>query len=616
MPITEPRTVSNGAGTTRDPLLGLIVIGISLAFIASEILIGGTHLLFAFPAYALLALVGLAGIWRAVSARNSGEPACFLGTALFFGYVLSRAAFSPDHYLARFDIYSILAGLIVYFLTATVLTDPRRRLSVLAILLVAGVVHSLVGAVQFRNGNNWMPIPFLPRLDYGSRASGFYLCPNHLAGLLEVVGIFGLSISLWSRWPAWAKLLTGYATLICYIGVILSGSRGGYLSTLFSLFVFVLLSLRITRAAGSALSIRLTTAGVVLAALAGIGAFLVISNSDYLTTRTQTVVDNTDIRLNYWRAAVKQWELNPAFGTGSRTYLYYARRFREPSVQMDPVYVHNDYLQLLAEYGIVGFVAFAAFFVVHLRAGWISARRLGPRRITATNRIRSNSMALNVGALGAIAAYSVHSFFDFNLHIPANLLVMAFVFGILANSGIQQERPGPRRAVPTLTGVTLAALSIVLAVQVYRLAPGEWYAERARIALREKQPAAALSAALAGVRFEQRNPQLFCFLGRSYQLSGERPEAAGERTSLLEAAIPAYQKATQLAPSDDSYLMELAYTLDSLNRFAEAEPVLDRALELDPKADAVRHYYELHLQRWKGTGQPKLEEPVPPEPPA
>ena len=83
---------------------------------------------------------------------------------------------------------------------------------------------------------------------------------DHLAGLLEIVGIFGLSISLWSRWPAWAKLMTGYATLVCYIGVILSGSRGGYLATVFSLVVFAILSLRIMRAAGSALSIRLAAA--------------------------------------------------------------------------------------------------------------------------------------------------------------------------------------------------------------------------------------------------------------------------------------------------------------------------------------------------------------------
>src|SRR6201999_4096797 len=100
--------------------------------------------------------------------------------------------------------------------------------------------------------------------DYGRRASGFYICPNHLAGLLEILGVFGLSISLWSRWPIWSKLLIGYATLICYIGVILTGRRGGYLSTVFSLLVFAILSLRVTRAAQSALHTRIGIAGLVL----------------------------------------------------------------------------------------------------------------------------------------------------------------------------------------------------------------------------------------------------------------------------------------------------------------------------------------------------------------
>ena len=89
--------------------------------------------------------------------------------------------------------------------------DTKTRLFLLVFLLTAALGHVAVGALQFRNGDNWMPIAFLQRFDYGRRASGFYICPNHLAGLLEVVGLFGLSVAFWSRWPVWAKLLAGYA---------------------------------------------------------------------------------------------------------------------------------------------------------------------------------------------------------------------------------------------------------------------------------------------------------------------------------------------------------------------------------------------------------------------
>lgn len=596
--------------------LGFILAGLATAFIACQILIGGTRLLFAFPTYGVLALVGLAGAWAIPTVRFAADRLCLAGTLVFAIYILIRAFFSPDAYLARFDIYSMLAGLIVYFVIATALTDSKKRMMILAALLAAGVVQTVIGSIQFRNGDNWMPISFLQRFDYGRRASGFYICPNHLAGLLEVLGVFGLSVTLWSRWPTWSKLLTGYATAICYIGIILTGSRGGYLSTLFSLFIFALLSVRITRAAGSGLYFRIGAAGLALVIIAAAGASLVIKNSDYLADRTKTVIDNKNVRLDFWRAALKQWNTSPLLGTGSRTYLYFGRRFRAAAVQMDPVYVHNDYLQLLAEYGVVGGLAFTIFLGAHLRAGLISARRLGPRRIQVSQRIRSNAMALNLGALAALAAYAVHSFFDFNLHIPANLLLMAFTFGILANSGVQEETKPARPLWFAMGRLGLGTLSLVLGVQVVRLAPAEWYAEEARTALNDHRPLLAMKSALKGLTTERHNPQLFYYLGRAHYLSGESQPAGPARDSFYAAALPAYEAARQLAPMDETYPLELAFTLDSLNRYAEAEWLFGEARELDPRSQARERYYEAHLEQWRGKAKPEATEPVAPEPPA
>src|SRR6202008_2517167 len=135
------------------------------------------------------------------------------------------------------------AALLVYFFTACIFTEAKRRIWFICFLILLAMVHVGIGALQFRDGNNFMLIPFLQRFDYGRRASGFYVCPNHLAGALEVLGIFGTSLVCWSRFPTWSKLLIGYATAVCYAGVLLTGSRGGYASTIASLFVFAVLSL-------------------------------------------------------------------------------------------------------------------------------------------------------------------------------------------------------------------------------------------------------------------------------------------------------------------------------------------------------------------------------------
>ena len=602
--------------------LGLIITVIAIvtvgALLSTQVLIGGTRLLFALPAYAIVALAGALGLLAIREPRSLPDQICLISAVIFFGYILVRASFSPVAYMARSDIYSVLAGLVVYFLTATVLTDSKVRLLIVVCLLAAALGHVIVGAIQFRNGDNWMPISFLQRFDYGSRASGFYICPNHLAGLLEVVGVFGLSLTFWSRWPVWSKLLIGYATMMCYIGVILTGSRGGYLSVLISVVLFVALSLRIAAAAGSTLQVRIGAGAVVMAIFAALAIFLVIQKSDYLSDRTKTVVDNKNIRLDFWRAALEQWKLSPLIGTGSRTYLFYGRKFRAEAVQMDPVYVHNDYLQLLAEYGVVGGLAFLPFLLLHVRRGLLTARRIGPRRIAVSHRLRSNAMALNLGALGAVAAYGVHSVFDFNLHIPANVLLVAFAFGILANSGVEQSTHAAAARPPWARfswGIVIFALAITLAVQAWRLVPGEYYTEEARTALRDQRPLSGLASARKGLEFEQLNPQLFYYLGRSRFLAGDRQTTQGARDSFYRAALPAYESARALAPLDETYWLELAFTYDSLRRFGEAEWMFDEARRLDPRSRPIGQYYKAHLERWSGQDRSSRTDPAPAEPP-
>jgi hypothetical protein len=98
------------------------------ALLSIQALIGGTRLLFAFPAYALLAAIALLSLVLLRSAKPLPNQLCLWSAVLFFGYIEFRAATSPAPYLARFDIYSVWGGLIVYFFTACVFTSARARM--------------------------------------------------------------------------------------------------------------------------------------------------------------------------------------------------------------------------------------------------------------------------------------------------------------------------------------------------------------------------------------------------------------------------------------------------------------------------------------------------------
>jgi O-antigen ligase len=507
---------------------------------------------------------------------------------------------SPVAYIARPDLYSVLSALVVYFFVASVCTSAKPRCWLIISLLALALVHVAIGAVQFREGNNFMLIPLLARSDYGARASGFYVCPNHLAGLLEVLTIFSISLVCWSRFPKWGKLLIGYGAAVCVLGIVLTGSRGGFASTVAGIAVFAGLSLIVLRPAGRQLFWRAGGVGA-LATLAVASSFLLlIHRSDVLLHRAQVMSDSAQLRLDLWHAAIQQWKVQPWIGTGSGTYLYYGRLFRVDRMQQDPIDAHNDYLHLLAEYGLVGGVLFVLFLSAHLRSGWKDFRRLGPKRVSDVTGLLSNRLALNMGALASVAAYMLHSFVDFNLHIPANVLLLAFVFGILANAGVRPESedsPAPS----SILGwrLLLPILGLVLAVQSYRLLPGEYFAERARTAVRDEHTDVAIVFAERGLTSETRNPNLYQYLASAQFARCDEISSSQDRVQCNQAPLSVLEKARALAPEDRVILVQLALAYDAVGRYPEGEWAFYEAQKWDPKSIYLNQIYKFHLSQWQ-----------------
>ena len=442
--------------------------------------------------------------------------------------------------------------LTLYGLTVSALDTSARRIALIVSLLAFGVVHVLVSVIQTGFGENLRFVSSLETIEGSQRATGLYVDPDHLAGLLEVLGIFGLSLTWWSRWPSWARVFVGYLAGICYFGLILTGSRAGYLSGAGSLILFVVLSLVVLRSGGTTLLVRFGGSGLILLTAAVVAAGLFVHQSPHLRERVSNLVSD-DGRLDLWRAAIEQWKLQPLLGTGSGTYRFYGRQFRAERMQADPGYVHNDYLQLLCEYGLVGVGGFVLFFGSHLRQAWRSFVRLGPQRVAAGGWPLSDRLALNIGALCAIGAYVIHSAVDFNLHIPANALLLAFAFGVAAEPGISQTSEVPQLPARRLPKLIIGLLAAILLLQCGRLLPGEYYAERARTALRDEDPSSAIFFAHKALAWEQQNPNIFFYLGRASGALARRTDSADERAAYYNQALAAFDNARRLSPLDRTY---------------------------------------------------------------
>ncbi len=576
---------------------------IAIAFVVIQCLIGGTRLLFSYPSYALLgtaAFLTLASFRRPVP-KPSGLA--LLSTTLLGGYVLIRAWYSPYPYLARPDLFMTAGCLIVYLMTALYLTGSRDRLRIVTLLLVIAAFQVTLGFFQFTQKSGFMLFGFL-RPDAMAndgmvhRASGMFISPNHFAGYLEAAAMFALALACWSRWPIAEKLTAAAVAILCYVGVAISLSRGGYLSSAFSLvilaalFLWMISRVRPGKAFIPGLVVVLTLLTLFATALS-IGA-----RNDKIRLRAQKVIAN-DIRYANWAAALDQFHLSPVWGTGAGTHLIYGRLFRRPELQTDPVHAHGDYLEMLAEYGTVGGTLAALFLVMHIANGIRGARKITTQRLTDPQSPPwSNTLALNLGALGVVAALMAHSVVDFNMHIPGNALLYAFAFGILANPG---DGPLPALRPSRASTVTLArfALPVIGACLVSAVIPrfeGERLTEQARVAMRDRKFSDAIRYSKAAILVEQENPDPWFYLGESHRSRASMIPIATLRTSFFEEAVDAYKNGLRLVPQDINLLTRLGQALDGLNRHEEAKDAYQMALRWDPKLRVLQTYYAQHLK--------------------
>ena len=589
-----------------------VVNFVYLLFLAAAILliqgmIGGTRLLFSLPSY--LVLAG-ACVLTAVSMRRrkvAPDVFCLLSTLLLGVYVLARSAHSPVDYLARQDFFMMLGCLMVYGLTAFYLTKTPHRQALLVVLFVIAIVEVSVGAVQFSQGNGYMLFGFI-RGDVTKRASGMFISPNHFAGYLEAVALFALSHAVWSRWRLWAKIIAGYLAIFCWLGVAISGSRGGYFTTMLSLAAFIALSLYVVKITAPAKFLPVALALIVTAvAVIGLAAFLML-HSPLLTDRIHRMTAH-DVRIYNWAAALDQFRLAPTFGTGAGTHLIYGRQFRRPAIQMDPVHAHCDYLEMLAEYGIVGVVLLLVFVYAHFRNGLRSFVFLLRNRLLVSPQFGSDSFALQVGALCALTALAVHSVVDFNMHIPGNALVYAFFFGIAASPTAGRQMVSAARIAPWFR-LALPALGVYTAIAAIPKLSPEYCA---RIALRNDQyfrsveyarnALGAVSAKPVGVEWfiqrfggDRQNPAPYFYIGEANRVLGLSSISASARKNYYRHALDAYRRGLAWFPQDENMLVRMAQTLDGLRLYDEAEEAYRKALLADPNLGLIYGYYGTHLR--------------------
>ncbi len=343
-------------------------------------------------------------------------------------------------YSTRNSLLLLLSYSVFFYTAIHSLRDLKQISRIIMLLGVFGFLFSLFSIVQKLSGTDsayW--VRKMPGKFYGS-----FFNPNNLSNYLMMIFLlsFGHIIYLVKKrsykntfiatndsqefqFPL-KKNSQGsghlplflFFLLIILAAIIYSGSRGSIIIMIFSSLVLFIISFhrRIPKAAVIGLLI-VVLAGTVVLTVFWVSKQPIYSDGEHVEKRS-----DFELRGSIWRHSIKAIKHNPIFGTGSGTYKEIIQTFLpwdHPLARLSRylTHAHNDYLELITDTGIVGFVLFIAFVVLFVTA-------------VVKNLLKKGGLfarSLGYSGCAVMLAMGVHSLIDFNIRIPANGFLFAAV---------------------------------------------------------------------------------------------------------------------------------------------------------------------------------------------
>lgn len=539
-------------------------------------------------ALGMLVLWG-ARIWLIPDYKLLWPPICWF-VLLFVAYALVRCQFVTVEYLARQELIKVLVYAIVFFtLLNNCYGQTYTRILGLTLIAVAALIAAY-GIYQYfvQPERIW----HILRADqYDKRATGTYFNPNHFAGLLELALPLGMAYAILGRSAVVTRVLVVYGCGLMMVGIVLSQSRAGIVCAALALLIVfgVLFFQRGYR-----------VAAIIVTVICLAGGYYFFGRSDELRERLKAYQTEfkpgtyENVRFRIWRGAVSIWQENQLWGNDPDHFDAHFRRFRvaSPHYQLQPLRAHNDYLNTLADWGLVGAGLVALpwiFFALGLPKTWRHVRPAGHDLVTR----RSNKAALVLGGSAGLAALMIHSAIDFNWHIPANAIIGVTLLALVsAHLRFASERYWIKTSWLSRGAVTvvLVLLAGYLGQQTWRRGvETHWYEKAMDIKVANAERLQALERAYAA---EPHNAKITHALGehhRALSWEGHKDYAAHAREAIRWFELSAADN-----PLYPFVFIHWGMTLDWIKDYPAAEVCFQKALRLDPNNNLVVSYYGWH----------------------
>ncbi len=359
-------------------------------------------------------------------------------------------ALSLDPYTTRFVLIQI-GALFIYFAAALVFIDtPRRLRLVVRVLIIFGFLLALFSLLQhFVNPSQifWLREP--------KQATPFgpFVNRHHFAACMELLLTVPLGLLFSGAIETERKPLYIFAAGLMSLALVLTASRGGILSLAAAVLFLVVVAGMARRRDGTTVEDSAAAAGrpapsrvrsALLRALLGfalvlglLAGALLFGGEEALSRMVGTVNadDPTTGRAQFWRGTIKVIKEYPLLGAGLGAFHVAYTRHDPLTGLLRLEQAHNDYLQVLADAGIVGGTLGLLFVVALFRKGLA-------RGAASDDKFRRG---IATGALAGCFAVLVHSFFDFPLHMTSNALLFLLLAALATLNGRVEDSEAVER---------------------------------------------------------------------------------------------------------------------------------------------------------------------------
>lgn len=306
--------------------------------------------------------------------------------------------------------------------------DPQRARQVFSALAITGGIYAAYGISVEISGSAtilWMKktsyfdvltSTFVNRNSYATFAGlGLIATTACLVRISENINFGDAAPRIWV--VEFINILLGKnwyivsCWLLIFVALLLTGSRGGFLSTFLGMIVFIIIiNSRKNVPGGNRLGLILSIGFATL-------TLLVISGALLLERLAGTTIES-DLRPEIYRLTVDAIADRPWTGFGLGTFEDVFRIYRSDKISATVAKAHNTYLEIALELGIPAATALVSTLI------WLTGicfKGVFKRRREAV---------WSCGGLAASVIVGTHSLIDFSLQIPAVSMTYALILGV------------------------------------------------------------------------------------------------------------------------------------------------------------------------------------------